>query len=493
MGMASFFDDGAIVDFESTGQNQDTLEKALTAGYGTDAAAFTGGRALQPEDLETTLVNVLDTLKEDCKLFNGLHKQPMKSTVHQYTRRVGVGDDDFNFVGEGEEVSESEQETERKFVNSKYIGTMGKVTKPREIVDGIEDAYNSEKIAATTRIARSTERSIFHGDSSVVPKQFDGIIKLIKDSANDTKRSEKNRATLIDLRGYQIGEDVAADDKGILTGEDLFDDVAQRVFSKGGGLDKALYPAVLAGQFRTLYNDRLRYLTGDRHTGLGELPDIVTAIGSTIRIKGENAGADKMFKVKGKVVAAGNVSKRPNAPASVTAVAVEPSRGESKFISSHAGGDYLYAVHAVNSKGISAGTNAAAAVAVAEGKAVKLTITPDPNGETPTGYIITRSNKEGTVLMEMISIPALKGESTEYEDLNVDLPGTASIVLLSEKTQELKPNLSFAQLMALSTFPLPMDAGLNLPFVAALFGTVELRAPEFCALIDNIGYQGGLY
>lgn len=491
MGMASFFDDGAIVDFESTGQ--ETLEKALVAGYGTDAAAFTGGRALQPEDLETTLVNVLDTLKEDCKLFNGLHKQPMKSTVHQYVRRVGVGDDEFNFVGEGEAVDESEQETERKIVNSKYIGTMGKITKQMELVDGIEDAYNAEKIAATTRIARSTERSIFHGDSSVVPKQFDGIIKLIKDSANDTKRGEKNRATLIDLRGYQIGEDVAESDKGILTKEDLFDDVAQRVFTKGGGLEKALYPSVLAGQFRTLYNDRLRYLTGDKHTGMGELPDIVTAIGSTIRIKGENAGADKMFKVKGKVFAAGNVGKRPYTPASVAVEVVDPTSGESKFIGSHAGGDYLYTVHAVNSKGISAGKNASAAATVAAGKAVKLTITPNADGEAPTGYIITRSNKDGTVLMEMVSIPALKGEPTVYEDLNVDLPGTASIVLLSEKTQELKPNLSFAQLMALSTFPLPMDAGLNLPFVAALFGTVELRAPEFCALIDNIGYGGGLY
>jgi len=29
------------------------------------------------------------------------------------------------------------------------------------------------------------------------------------------------------------------------------------------------------------------------------------------------------------------------------------------------------------------------------------------------------------------------------------------------------------------------------PFIVALFGALEVRAPEFCGLIDNLAYTGG--
>lgn len=472
---------------------QDTLEKALAAGYGTNAADYTGGRALQPEDLETTLVNVLATRQADFKVFNSLQRQTVKSTEHQFVRRIGIGDDGFLFVGEGEAATESDQEIERKSLAMKYIVTMGRITKQMETVTSIEDAYNSEKLAATLRICRATERGIFHGDSSVIKTQFDGLLKSISDSAKNTAYSEDKRATVVDLHGYEIGETVAATDKDILTKEDLFDDIATKVFEKGGDLSRALFPPVVANQFRNLYSDKLRYMVGDGHLGLSELPDIPTSIGSTIRIKGKDAGADKMFFVKGKVSAKGDALKRPNAPASVAlTVNASPIKGESKFRASDTG-DYTYVVHAINQYGISAGTAASAAATVAEGKSVSVAITPDSNGATPTGFIITRSAKDGSVVMEMVTIPANGANEVTFEDLNEDLPGTASIVLLSELTQEAKQNLAFAQLMALSTFPLPMDAALTRPFVVALFGGLEHRAPEFDALIKNVGVQGGLY
>lgn len=485
-----FFDNVENINGAS---GQDTLEKALAAGYGTNAADYTGGRALQPEDLETTLVNVLETRQADFKVFNSLQRQTVKSTEHQYTRRIGIGDDGFLYVGEGESATESDQEIERKTLAMKYIVTMGRITKQMETVSSIEDAYNSEKLAATIRICRAAERGIFHGDSSVIGTQFDGLLKSITDSAKNTKYSAEKRATVVDLHGYEIGETVASADSDILTHEDLFDDIASKVFEKGGDLTKALFPPVVAGQFRNLYKDNLRYMVGDGHLGLAQLPDIPTSIGSTIRIKGNDAGADKMFFVKGKVAAKGDAIKRPNAPSKVElTVNASPVSGESKFRASDAG-DYTYVVHAINQYGISAGTAASAAATVAEGKSVSVAITPATSGNAPTGYIITRSAKDGSVVMEMVTIPANGAEAVTYEDLNEDLPGTASIILLSELTQEAKQNLAFAQLMALSTFPLPMDSALTKPFAVALFGALEHRAPEFDALIKNVGVQGGLY
>ena len=46
-----------IFDEEFEAQSQNTeLEKALEAGYGTDAASFTQGRSLQREDLDQTML-----------------------------------------------------------------------------------------------------------------------------------------------------------------------------------------------------------------------------------------------------------------------------------------------------------------------------------------------------------------------------------------------------------------------------------------------------
>ena len=47
------------------------LNKALTSGYGTDAAAYTGGRALQPESLENSLMTTTFEMKDEFVLCRG--------------------------------------------------------------------------------------------------------------------------------------------------------------------------------------------------------------------------------------------------------------------------------------------------------------------------------------------------------------------------------------------------------------------------------------
>ena len=138
-------------------------------------------------------------------------------------------------------------------------------------------------------------------------------------------------------------------------------------------------------------------------------------------------------------------------------------------------------------------SSASAAATVAVGGSVTITITPSPDGNAATGYIITRSAKDGDKVMEMVSISAKKTEPVTYEDVNADLPGTASIVLLSDRTQEASANLSFVQFMSLSTVPLPRDKAFTHPFGVTLFGALEHKTPEFDALIENVGYRGGLY
>lgn len=473
-------------EFEVSSQNAE-LEKALTAGYGTDAAGYVDGRSLQREDLEATLVSVLDVKQKDLKMFHKLHKQPEKSTVHQVERQVGVGSDEFLFTGENEEAPIDDAEFQRKIYETKYLSSEWQVSHALIQTDTVGNPMDKQKLAATMRVTRAAERAIFHGNSAASPKQFDGLLKIIEDSANNTEVSEKLRATMFDARGLEIGE--SDTDLGISFDEEKLDEIAEIVYNKGGDLSEAYFPPVLASQFKKLYSDRLRFTTSDNQFTLNKLPDIVTAIGSTIKIK-DDCGADKMFRVKGKIEAAGNQTKRPSAPTTFTAVAADTS--DEGFTTAFAG-DYMYAVHAINQYGISAAKPLANAITVASGKKVTLTITPSSDGGVATGFIITRSKANGTELMEMVRIKKTAEGNTVYEDKNRDLPGTAQIVLLTPETDEMIPNASFAQLMGLSNFDLPTNSALTHHGVVALYGNLELRAPEYCGLIKNIGYKDGLY
>ena len=474
-------------DFEAQSQNTE-LEKALEAGYGTDAASYTQGRALQREDLEATLVTVLDVKQKDLKLFHKLHKQPVTSTVHQIDRQTDVGGDEFLFVGESEKASEGDPQFQRKIFETKYMTSKWQVSHPLTLTDNIENAINASKVSAVMRVSKGTERCIFHGDASVSPKQYNGLIKIIEDSAKDTSVAEKLRATVADIRGLEIGESDTIDGVAIDAGEALFDEIAEKVYSKGGDLAEAYFPPVLSRQFKNMFSSRLRLSTKDEQFAMDKLPKIITATNSVISIT-DDCGADKMFHVKGPIAAAGDSSKRPNTPTSITGVAASDSA--SKFSTAYAG-NYVYGVHAVNAYGISAAATSST-IAVASGEKVTLTITPDTNGEAATGFIITRSKAGGSDLMEMIRVPNSGNSTTVVVDLNEDLPGTAQVVLLTPTTDEMKPNTSFGQLMAMSNFDLPTDSSLAHRGVVALYGMLEVRAPEFNALIKNVGYTGGLY
>lgn len=457
------FFDGNVTS-ASQGAEQEALNKALTAGYGTDSATYVNGRAMIPEDLESTTVNVVAQLKEDCKVFNGLKKEPVNSTVHEFNRRTQHGDYRFLSVAEGGSSAETDQALERKFLEMKYLQTRRSVTKQMEVVKTFEGALASEKLAGIETIVKGAEHQIFHGNSKVIPTEFDGLLAQIEESTNAYKH---------DARGASIGA----------MGETLFDEVARQVWERGGDLKKSFFPAVLAKDIKDLFADRSRYVlnNGVNTTGMG-LPDHVTAIGSTIKLSGD-AGADKFFQVKGKVTAQGDVNKRPATPSAFTASA--GAVDGSKFAEADAG-DYMYTVHAVNAYGISEGKNLAASATVAKGDGVTLTITGDSK---TTGFIICRSKKGKTETMEMVQVGKAATGNTVYVDKNEDLPGTASMILLSEGRTS--PILSFDQLLPCSTIPLYPTDKAETPFLIVLYGALENRAPEFCSVVKNIAYTGG--
>lgn len=467
--MAGFFDNVSSGEMSAGEVNE--LQKALAAGYGTDSSQFTGGRALIPENLESEVVNVVAQLKEDCKVMNSVKKTPVRSTVHEVNLRTGHGDYRHLSVAEGGASIDTDQSLERKTFAMKYLQTRRSVTKQMEAAETFEGALASEKLAGVETIIKGAEFQCFHGDSAIVPTEFDGFLASIK-KANAADQN------IINLKGSTLGN----------YGEKIFDEIAAMVRGKGGFLDKALFPTVLAKDIKEIFADKQRYLMNNPIPNLSfkTIPDYGTAIGANIALSGEEAGDDMFFEVKGEVVAEGDATRRPAAPASVTASA---SGSGSSFTANDAG-DYMYTVHAVNQYGISAGTSIAAAVTVAAGNKVALTITPG-SGVAATGFIICRSKKDDTKVMEMDKVANSGNATTVYEDTNDELPGTASMIFLPKK--RFQPVYTFGQLLPACTFPLAPTNTAETPFLVMLYGGLEVRAPKHCGLVKNISYNGGLY
>jgi hypothetical protein len=460
-----FFDGGA----ETGAGSEEMLLKALAAGYGTDAATFTGGRALIPEDCETTMVNAMREQREDCKIMNTFKKTPVKSTVHEYNRRTGTGDIEFGTTEEGGISQEDGQAIERVTRNVKYIQQYREVTEQMNVVDTFENAFESEKLAGTLNILKIAERLCIHGDSDVVPTEFDGIIKQIK-------KTNPARRNIIDFRGQTIQT----------KGEKFFSEMVRAISEQGGEANKIFFPLILSDDIQELCRDRIRFGANDRSM-TPVFDSYATPLG-TLKF-GEDAGPDKMFRVKGPITSKGDPNLKPGAPQSVT-VAATGSAG-SKFGGSDAG-NYIYKVFAISKHGISEGTSPAAAVAVASGDGVTITITPN-SAKPGTGFIVCRTAAGGAAdkAMEMVRVAKSDDATTVVVDLNDDLPGTTDMIFITEK--RLQTVAEFYQLLPMRLFRMNPVNRLVTPFILALWGVLDLKVPEWCGLTKNIAYQGGLY
>ena len=76
----------------------DELNKAISAGY--DIVSQTGGAALRPQSLESTL-KVLTFLDQHVKLWKKLPKLPAYSTAEEYNQLNDYGEDAGGFFQEG--------------------------------------------------------------------------------------------------------------------------------------------------------------------------------------------------------------------------------------------------------------------------------------------------------------------------------------------------------------------------------------------------------
>lgn len=440
------------------------LHKALSAGSDVNNPGTAAGEGfpLRTESLEATLKNLTYEMDE-IKLFKSIPKVPASNTVEEFNRLVSYGEGgarSFNqgFFSEGGLPDEQDSTFERVTVLIKFLGITGRVT---HVANTIRAAHGNvialETMNKTMELLRNLENALFFGDSTLIPEQWDGLYKLVSDSAPDN---------VIDLRGGVLTEDALND--MLLTIRDNYGQATDAYFGTGPYADLA----------KQVY-DRQRFAYAPAPGTLG------TTITAFQGQHGKINLHDHVFITPGQLARAaalGRADKRPGTPTITVAPAAAPS-ASSQFGTSDAG-TYIYKVVAGNKSGLSAPLTSAS-VAVAAGDAVTFTVSDA--GPDTTFYEVYRSTLGGAAsTAKLMTRVARSGATQVITDLNEDLPGTSQGFVLMQNSR----SFSWSQLLPMTRIPLAaIDTSIR--WTQVIYGAVKCYTPTKNVVVKNIGRAAG--
>jgi hypothetical protein len=401
---------------------------------------------------------------DDVRLWRNITKLPAYNTVEEYNRLRSYGSGDGNaFISEGDLPESDDSTYSREFTIIKYLGTTRQVTHVMSLVRPAHGpVVAQETVNGTAWLLKQIERSLFFGDSSLVPVQWDGLDALITAGAP--------AANIIDLRGQPLGEDVLND--GGLTvktapnygrATDLY--LADGAYSD---LAKSFYPAERIPLAPGGWTDGMVGLQiKGFHSMVGPMmfnPDVFIEFGA------EPAGA-----VGAAATRAGTPTEDSQPAASGTG---------SQFTAADAG-DYNYQVVAINRYGKSATLNMTGPVTVAAGEQVDMDL--GYGSPVPTAFEVYRSVKDGAIgTSKLMMTVAADGDPTTITDTNAYLPGTSTAFLIQQNVEF----FSFKQLAPFVKIPLAtIDTSIR--WMQLIYGAPCVYAPGKSVIYRNVGRASG--
>jgi hypothetical protein len=454
--------------FGSTSQaDVQDLRKALTAGQDINAPSVAAGEGfpLRVESLERTL-KVVTYRMDDVRLWKNITKLPAFNTVEEYNRLESYGSNDFGgFISEGDLPEEDDSTYSRQFTIIKYIGTVRKVTHVMSLVRPAHGpVLAQETVNGTAHLLKQIEKALFFGDSTKVPVQWDGLLKLITDGAP--------AANIIDMRGAPLTEDALND--GALTvktapnygrATDLY--CADGAYSD---LAKSFYPA-----------ERLPIQPGGWQDGMVGLS--IKGFHSMVGPLLFNPDVFIEFGAAPSATAIGDAAKRPGTPTE-DAAPTTPVEATAQFGAADAG-DYRYKVVAVNRYGKSAPLTLTGPVTVAAGD--KVTFDIGDGSPVATAYEVYRSPKDGAAGTELLQFSVARdGDPTTIDDLNAFIQGTSQAFLIQQNVEF----FSFKQLAPFVKIPLA-TVDTSIRWMQLLYGAPTVYAPGKAVIFQNVGRAPG--
>lgn len=463
-----------------TGEMQSTvlgeLQKALTAGYGTDPATFTGGAALRIQSLDKTMQATIQENKH-FRLFNELQKTTAGATVDEWTEQSGVG----GVLGgstntETGIIDEATGDYARRIGMVKYLMTKRQVSLVSTLGNNIASAEAIEQQNGAIQLLTDAEFLCFEGDSDVVATEFDGIYAQI---AKGVASGQVDNSNMIDARAMPLSSIAAVNDAASTiaaygnfgTPTHIF--MSQKTQSDfDTGLDPAFrvpLPGVGEGGLKLgapVVGIRTSY------GNIATVPDVF--------VRDQDQLVPFQLLPRMAAIATANDGLKP---ASLAADASANDTG-SMFAAGQAG-NYYYLVTGLNAKGQSTGL-VSSQIAVAAGKKVALTITASVGGQE-TGYAIYRSRQNGTNAVSdfrLIKRIPKAGATTVFTDLNREIPGTvkASILNMAPGAHA----INWRQLLPMMKFPLYPTNAAVIPWAQLMFGYLRITKRRHHAVIYNI-------
>ncbi|HWQ08265.1 MAG TPA: hypothetical protein VN436_04130 [Holophaga sp.] len=456
-----------------------TLMKALTSTQqGTNLSSLTGGGALRAESLETDLA--LATVKnEHFKIYNRLFagRKTTWSLIDQKVVQDSIGGFPGSSISNetGSNMSDRNGNYSRVITECKLFNEYGSVTVPTALQStiqagaGIVDftAQEQEVFSALTRVLSSVEWSILFGDKSIDSLEFTGLIPAITAQAS---------SNVVDARGAAVNTGAAVSS------------LAARLstYGKFGAVDVAYMSPLVKADFDA-------HLESNYRVNLdANIPN--TTLGAMVKGVRYNAlsGGSGMFDLEPHIfldenMRAPRLAYAPdgvsgNAPASVAAVASAASNDY--FESDHAGA-YYYCVEAAGAGYCSAPTVSSAAVTVAAGNKVVLTIAQSSDG-AETYYNVYRSKQGGSNTaadMRFIGRVVKGGTTTTFTDLNTSIPGTSNIIMLT--TGKEADALRWLQMIPPAKIPMAMTT-LAYRFACLYIAALRVTLPKKHGMLINV-------
>lgn len=317
-----------------------------------------------------------------------------------------------------------------------------------------------ETVNGTAWLLRQIERALFSGDSSLIPEQFDGLLKLITDGAPNAGLNT------FDLRGGTLTEDIINDAALVVKTEPNYGRATDLYLPDGGFSDlaKQFYPSQRFNVPPAGWNNGMVGLNIQGfYSQFGPIkfnPDLFLQFGPGV-------GA-----------AVGDAAKRPSAPTEDTAPAA--SGTGSQFTAADAG-DYNYQCAFINRYGRSALLAMTGPVTVAAGEQVDMTVAD--GAVTGTAVEVYRSAAGGAVGTErLMTVVARTAGTTDITDTNADIPGTGNAVLIQQ-------NLEFFSCKQLAPFvKIPLATiDTSIRWMQLIYLALTVYAPGKAVIFKNLG------
>ena len=471
---------------QSSWDQVEALNKALTAGAGIDPASFASGRAMTYESLHSTLVQQLWT-EQEAKLFRLLKSTPIGSTVHQWAERTSVGTPYGAFVAEGGNSVAHDQNLGRQHATVKFLQTHRQATLQAVITSDknmtLEDSIGLETNAGALYLIQTIERALFSANSAYNPLEFDGLEAQI--------RAFDGGANVIDGRTKP----------GTETFEERIKEGSDIVRKNFGRLNCMFTDVDTLTGFQNIIRDRTRYGTG-QPAGNNEKRDIAgnlifntytTTHGNIDLYEDVFLASDGVSPGPGINPVASPLIGAPGAgaiTAATVSVLTSVPAGEDALWRASDEGDYSYQVVAVNGLGDGSPENGSAAATIPtdpSATSVRIACTVPTGAMRPTAIKLYRTQKDTATdarYVKTVSVPPDQSTTVNIYDGNGDLPGTSKAYLLAMADgQDAIEWLQFAPMMRFNLFP---AAAAVWPFLVLLYGVLALMKPGRHVMIKNI-------